>query len=742
MSTVPPARPHLSAMELQQVRWFLGGILTLISVWTVFYLDVPAWTLMGMTTVGVLAVLAKPELPAKIPRWVHRLAFPAIVFVFVADLWISGELLPALVRLDILLLFYRGITYRQRRDDLQIIVLGLFLVVVAGVLTVSLTFAGQILIFTVCALAFLLSITLTSDGASKDSAATLQPRSDLAAPAWAAKVDWPRLGARLRQTMDWRIAVFGSMLFVALVAVSALLFLAIPRFQLENSFFLERFISKKSKTGFTDSIRFGDVTEIQQDNSVALTVDVSDRSRIPASPYWRMLILDEYRDGGFRMSSQSRGTFSDERSRLSLDGLDGSARVRSGEPLVGTFYLEAGVSRYLPLLGPFANLKFQELQNHRWARSLGIVALRSEPATMTAYRVEGMDIGALLPDRDFADAMRARPTLVSSRPPMALSLALNSADGLVAKRVNREIIGDLAPAAAEFGQKVSAWLAQRHAYSLQPAIPAGAGDPLVRWLEGTGGGHCELFAGSLVVLARAAGIPARVVTGFHGGSWNGYSNNFTLRNSNAHAWCELFDVNAGAWIRVDPTPGASAAAGEETAAEAALDRRTDRSWAARLDSLRVFWYRRIVSFDQRSQVETLRSVKQATENRGRELRAALERIVAGLKDWIRGEWGVRRISTLMAVLTALIALPWMARSIRWSFVGSGRRARGPQSSGVRAQAGVWLKRISNLEASPVQPLVKDLQRLRFGSELGWPDAKRVFRDARVAVRDQRRQRRK
>jgi len=52
------------------------------------------------------------------------------------------------VRLDILLLLYRGSTYRQRRDDLQVIVLGLFLIVVAGVLTVSLTFAVQILAFT------------------------------------------------------------------------------------------------------------------------------------------------------------------------------------------------------------------------------------------------------------------------------------------------------------------------------------------------------------------------------------------------------------------------------------------------------------------------------------------------------------------------------------------------------------------------------------------------------------------
>src|ERR1019366_7160999 len=136
-------------------------------------------------------------------------------------------------------------------------------------------------------------------------------------------------------------------------------------------------------------------------------------------------------------------------------------------------------------------------------------------------------------------------------------------------------------------------------------------------------GHCELFAGSFVLLARAAGLSARVVTGFRGGTWNAYSNNFTIRNSDAHAWCEVFDVPSGAWLRVDPTPGAASGPGEQAKGEATLARRLDRSWSARLDSLRVFWYRRIVNFDQRSQVETLKAVKAAPENSGKQLRATL-----------------------------------------------------------------------------------------------------------------------
>lgn len=131
-------RSQLTQEELHQVKWMLGGVLTLLAVWTVFYMDVAAWSLMVATTLTTLAALVWPRLPACVPELAHTLAFPAIVAFFAGDLWLTSEVLPAMVRLGMLLLMYRGISYRQRRDDLQVIVLGLFLIVVAGVLTVSL----------------------------------------------------------------------------------------------------------------------------------------------------------------------------------------------------------------------------------------------------------------------------------------------------------------------------------------------------------------------------------------------------------------------------------------------------------------------------------------------------------------------------------------------------------------------------------------------------------------------------
>ena len=619
-------RPQLTADELQHLKWLLGGALTLLAVGTIFYMDVDAWTLMALTALATITTMLRPGLPGRLPPVVHTLAFPAIVAFFAADLWLKGEVLPAMVRLDILLLLYRNVSYRQRRDDLQIVVLGLFLVVVAGVLTVSLTFAAHLLVYTACALALLLVVTL-SDSAARAAPKPVAP--DPAAAAWAEHADWRILLRRLRVVVDWRVLGLGAVLFAGVVAVTALLFLAIPRFQIENSMFLDRFISKKAKSGFTDTITFGDVTEIQQDTSVALSVDVSDQAEVPASPYWRMVTLDYYENRAFRLSTGLRTTeFQAERSFTSVVG-DGVPRKAAAQ---WTFYLEPGVSRYLPLLGHFTRIQFRETQNFRLAPRLAVVALREEPAAMTAYRVDAFDLQPLLRDEGFVKRWQNRATEGISRTALQIFLRLGEADLARVRAVVDEITGGAKLTAPEFAGRASEWLRRQHAYSLAPVVPPGAGDPLVRWLTSRESGHCELFAGSFVVLARAAGFPSRVVTGFRGGTWNAYSNNFTVRNSDAHAWAEIFDEAAGAWLRTDPLSPATGGQAAEVRGEAAITSRLDRSWKARLDSLRVFWYRRIVSFDQRSQIETLKAVKDATQNTGKQLRDWLNHATVALKD--------------------------------------------------------------------------------------------------------------
>ncbi len=71
-------------------------------------------------------------------------------------------------------------------------------------------------------------------------------------------------------------------------------------------------------------------------------------------------------------------------------------------------------------------------------------------------------------------------------------------------------------------------------------------------------GFCEHYAGSFVVLMRAAGIPARVVTGYQGGEYNELGGYYILRQYDAHAWTEVWLRNQG-WVRIDPTAAISPA---------------------------------------------------------------------------------------------------------------------------------------------------------------------------------------
>ncbi len=77
-------------------------------------------------------------------------------------------------------------------------------------------------------------------------------------------------------------------------------------------------------------------------------------------------------------------------------------------------------------------------------------------------------------------------------------------------------------------------------------------------------GFCEHIASSFVILMRALGIPARVVTGYQGGEKNPLDDFFVVRQSDAHAWAEVWLAGLG-WLRVDPT--GAVAPGRVTALE-------------------------------------------------------------------------------------------------------------------------------------------------------------------------------
>ncbi len=81
-------------------------------------------------------------------------------------------------------------------------------------------------------------------------------------------------------------------------------------------------------------------------------------------------------------------------------------------------------------------------------------------------------------------------------------------------------------------------------------------DPYDDFLFNTKRGFCEHYAGSFALLMRAAGIPARVVTGYEGGEVNPFTQELIVRQADAHAWTEIWLPGEG-WTRMDPTAAVS-----------------------------------------------------------------------------------------------------------------------------------------------------------------------------------------
>jgi transglutaminase-like putative cysteine protease len=99
---------------------------------------------------------------------------------------------------------------------------------------------------------------------------------------------------------------------------------------------------------------------------------------------------------------------------------------------------------------------------------------------------------------------------------------------------------------------IEAWLGTHMKYSLNaPLSPKGV-DVVDYFLFHSKEGWCEQIASSLVVLARSAGIPARVATGFATGSRDPLTGRFVVRESDAHAWAEVY-FNGIGWQGFDPT---------------------------------------------------------------------------------------------------------------------------------------------------------------------------------------------
>ncbi len=743
-------RVRLSFDKLYQLKWMIGGLLSLVSLWTIAYLDLNSGILLAVAAFCITATLLFPALPGKIPAFAWNMVTPLLILAIITDFILSRpDIIPPLVRMVLMLVMVRSLQYRRRREDMQLILLCLFIVVISGVLTLSLTFALQILLFTPCAMGLLFVINLTE---------SCDRGSEIPAGLW----DEFRLGHFLKRTllvMDMRLLGIAVLLFAGVVVVSSLIFLVIPRFRLDQAipFFN---LKGKARSGFTDSIDFGDVAEIIEDDSVALRVDLPDEgvAKVPVNPYWRMVVLDEYFNRSFRMSFSAKRKnriYSDQ--QFFMKGPLGS-KWEEDSPNKWTFYLEGGISKFLPVVGPFYSIRFQTRKDVEFNEILNLAGTTNISSSVLFYQIGQMAPTDSVPahttmrgekplaemETVFLDPDKSSQPKKITYPQTTLAVPGGLANLKILESTVAAITGSDKLDAREFSARAVDYLRSRHGYTLNMSIPPGKADELVRWLGSAEPGHCELFAGSFTLLARLAGIPTRLVTGFRGGSWSGFENYYMVRNRDAHAWCEVYD-GQGNWFRVDPTPGGGRPG--DTQSSSLQDRLiVDTSWVAYFDSLRILWYRRIVNFDKDQQDEMATKFKTAGTETMKTLKLLLRDRLDALKYWFAQPWsGSHWVRAGLIVLITLVVY-LLIRNLGWWLPIIYREAKffgiDLKSDPIRKKAGKLVARFrahnlaqSVSQAKEIHPrdwerVYKHLLDLRFGDSRFRPPHRAVFKQAR------------
>ena len=214
------------------------------------------------------------------------------------------------------------------------------------------------------------------------------------------------------------------------------------------------------------------------------------------------------------------------------------------------------------------------------------------------------------------------------------------------------------------------YLIKNMTYTLDLADP-GDQEPIDFFLFDRKAGHCEYFASAFVILARAAGLPARDVNGFLGGEWNEYDDYIAVRAGDAHSWAEVYFPGQG-WVTFDATP--PSLVDELGRGGTGILARISRFF----DTLRFHWTKWVVEYDLYQQLALFRSIGHGLSVAGKAVKAG---IVAAVR-WNGRHWPVPL--ALAAILAALLARRLRRRAGGSLAVARTHRARGPIAAAYAA----------------------------------------------------------
>jgi transglutaminase-like putative cysteine protease len=358
-------------------------------------------------------------------------------------------------------------------------------------------------------------------------------------------------GSRMAQRLNRALGITSILVAISALAIGTVIFFLIPRFT--TGYLSALNLQPTLMTGFSDNSSLGDIGKIQQNSTVVMRVRIDGDAALAQDMHWRGIVHTNF-DGHrwFTPEHDQRVVGSNSEGDYWLN----PAPFPPGKSLP---------FRYTVLLEPIAT---------------DAIFIAPRPQILRGrFQPEGIRAGGL-PTRGYLliDAAGSifNPAHNSSKIryegssnlPMMSPTELRAQPARYPEQVVRTYLQlpPLDPRIKTLADQITSglknpydkvaniqrYLISRYGYTLDLGDTRVA-DPLANFLFVRRQGHCEYFASAMAVMLRAEGIPARYVTGFAPGEYNDVGGDYIIRESDAHAWVEVYFPEYG-WLPFDPTP--------------------------------------------------------------------------------------------------------------------------------------------------------------------------------------------
>ena len=642
------------------------------------------------------------QLPERIGLGIVLLSIP----LFYADWHFQKNLgepverlgVTALAHLIVFLSAVKLLQVKKDRDWVFLYLISFFEVLLAAGLSFSPVFLGTLTLYLLCGLSAVTAFEIQKARRSVRHTETrllVPPDSRLF-----------RKGRRsLRNTEAVRLPFVAVALLVLIFVFALPLFLVAPR---SGAAALTRSGgSGQNLIGFSENVTLGQIGTLKQDDGLVMRVrlDNNDTSR---ALRWRGVALDEFTGYGWKKSPEARRPDPVEQ-RGGFFQL-GTTTQGVHRLTMQTFFLE-------PLESPvlFAAPRVVALQGDLpfvRADQEGSIQSRRHDFERVMYKA--------ISDTDEPPVEDLRNDML--RYPASYQRYLQLPEPLDPRIVQlaQSMISEAhARNRYDAAKAIEGHLQRDYGYSLQ--MRASGPDPLSDFLFNVKTGHCEYFATAMAVLLRTHGIAAHVVNGFLPGEYNDTAGAYTVRQSDAHSWVEVYFPQTQSWVTFDPTPSAGRVEPVRTGLAAQLQKYAE--------AMELLWFQYVVGYDKQEQ----RSLATTLHNQIFDYGRAITRLFTAISNVFTTN-GLLLASGVI-LLALVVTLVFYGKRF-WQFVrrrtGRSKIEDGRGYSSVefyekllalmeqrgvpRDQAQTPLEFADKLKSSDVWVITRAYNRVRFGGE--------------------------